>query len=222
VKVQDVMTSGVVWVFEDTPFKTVAEILTTRRFGAVPVVDVHEHLVGIVSETDLLGKEAYGSRHPDMGSMVSMIFRGTDREWVRKAEALVARDLMTARVHTAHPEEPLRSAVRRMAEERVKQLPVVDGGRVIGILARSDVIRVFTAPDPVLLARAGELLQRCAYVEPEHEVHVDVVDGVVRVTGTVNYESDTRVLEAIIGAMEGVIGVENRLRYRYVDPGKAR
>ena len=134
-RVRDVMTTKVVAVTPSTPFREVAELLLDHRIGAVPVIDDADGgLLGLISETDLITRQAYEGpdEHPGM---------------VHSRERL-ARELRTAPVETARPDDPLPVVARRMAEEGRRHLVVVDEcRRMLGIVCRRDLLREFARPD---------------------------------------------------------------------------
>jgi CBS domain-containing protein len=217
-KVQDVMTPAVVTVGPDTPFKEVVETLLTSSVSGVPVVDEKDTLIGMVTEADLLPKEAYGDRRRKKAlSLVADVLLGRESVWIEKAKGLVAGDVMSRSVVTVTPEENVRVAARRMIEEGVKRLPVVSDGRLVGIVSRPDLLSVFSRRDDSLAASIRALVRRCMYVEPDYLVEVSASEGVVTLEGIVRFQSDVDVLAAIVGAADGVVGVDNKLRYREKD-----
>lgn len=221
-RVSEIMTPAVVSIGPETPFKKIAQLLVDRDISSMPVVDEAGRLVGIVSESDLLRKEAYPSEPARRGlaRLLVRMLAGEDAA-VRRASALTARDLMTSPVITAKPEETVHALARRMVEERVKRVPVVADHHVVGMASRHDVMRIFVAGDRALRERIERVLRRSLYLPPEHNVSVTVKEGVARLEGTVQFESDIRVAEAIVGAVDGVIAVDNLLLYRRPDPTAA-
>ncbi|MGZ4103637.1 MAG: CBS domain-containing protein [Actinomycetota bacterium] len=223
-RVEDVMTRDVVTVREDAPFRDIVEKLLSNDISGMPVVDGNGRVVGIVSESDLLAKEAFPRGHGQsplsrLLAGVTDLREGANRE---KALGLDARDLMSGRVIKASPEEGLPAAARRMLEHGVKRLPVIKEGRLVGLISRHDVLRVFATTDGELAGVVSEFLRRCMYVPPDHLVRVRTEGGVVTLEGTVQHESDIRVVGSLVAALDGVIGVENHLLYRYPDPKPRR
>src|SRR5438270_8896033 len=151
--VKDVMATEVVAVRRETAFKEVAAVLRRYRVSALPVVDDAGRVLGVVSEADLLAKEALS----DPGPAAELVHRKD----VRKAGGLTAGDLMTSPPVTASPDDPVEQAARMMHFMRVKRLPVVNpGGQLVGIISRADVLAVFDRPD--------------------EDVRTDIVDGILR------------------------------------------
>ena len=117
-----------------------AAALRRYRVSALPVVDDTGKVLGVVSEADLLAKEALA----DPGPVAELVHRKD----VRKAEGLTAGDLMTRPPVTAAPDDPVEQAARMMHFMQVKRLPVVNsGGQLVGIISRADVFAVFDRPD---------------------------------------------------------------------------
>jgi len=121
--VKDVMTTQVTWVEQDTPFAAIAAALRRYRVSAFPVLDEESHVIGVVSESDLLNKMALGGGEDHMPGMITGILRHKQLE---KARGVTAGDLMTAPPVTASPEDTVEHAARLMYLRGVKRLPVVD------------------------------------------------------------------------------------------------
>ncbi|NUR98191.1 MAG: CBS domain-containing protein [Kribbellaceae bacterium] len=210
--VSDVMTSDVVTVAEDTPFKTVAATLAEHHISAVPVRSVHGGVAGVVSETDLLRKEQF-QRRPDRPWLL--------RKTRTKADALTARSLMTTPAVTIEGGCTLDEAARLMAARGITRLVVMDGDELTGIVTRSDLLRAFLAPDEEILARVRrEVVDRHLWDDPA-AVQVAVLDGVVTLTGQVERRSTVTFATDRVAAVDGVVGVRNELTWRFDDTTQA-
>ena len=144
--VKDVMTSRVVWVRKDAPYKEMAARLRENWVSAFPVLDDEGKVVGVVSEADLLTKEALDGGYDGMPGMITGLLR---RKEQGKARGITAADLMTHPAVTISPDAALESAARLMYKSKIKRLPVVDSdGRLTGIISRADVLSVFDRSDP--------------------------------------------------------------------------
>ena len=212
--VRDVMTTDVVVARTTTSFQELARILGERSISAVPVLDDADRLVGIVSESDLLLKEA-GRGGRETGGFFR---RWRDREDREKARGRVASDVMTTPAITIEDTAPVARAARVLHERRVKRLPVVDqDGRVVGIVSRADLLRVFLRTDAEIRravedALAGDL----RWIEPG-TVMVTVDSGVVTLRGVVEHRSQIPVLVGLAGTVDGVVGIDDRLTYQVDD-----
>jgi hypothetical protein len=144
------------------------------------VVDGDRHVVGVVSEADLLHKIEFVGEGPER-----RIFAGRRRREARaKAHGTLARDLMSAPAITIVPRATLTTAAKLMDDEQVKRLPVTDElGRLVGIVSRGDLLRVYLRPDTAVESDVvEEVLRRTLWVEVG-AVKVRVHDGVVTLSG---------------------------------------
>jgi CBS domain-containing protein len=211
--VRDVMSSPAVHVPPNAPLKAVAELLLSERISAVPVVNAGGHLVGIVSEEDLLAKQI------DSPAGVHAAWPATGHsahELRRRREALTAEQLMSSPVVCAHPDTTLRQAARTMCLRHLKRLPVVDGSSLVGMVSRSDLLRVYLVPDEHL-RRTAEHVLRGALALDSAGVAVGVRDGVVTVEGEVATHSEADLVARLLSRLDGVVGVEERVRWRVDD-----
>lgn len=217
-RVCDVMTSPVVTVTPDAKFADLVDRLLTANVSGLPVVDARGSLVGIVTEADLVSKEAYGYRRRRPLGLVSDYLRGHDPQWVRKAAGRTAREIMSAEVATASPDDDVAFAARLMLASHHKRLPVVDEGRVVGIVSRHDLLRPFGRGDDAVLKEIDDLLANVLRVPETHEASAAIAAGVVTLTGSVQWPSDIQLLEAVVARVPGVVAVDNRLTAREPDP----
>jgi len=209
-KVKDVMTGDVAYVKERTPYKELVRLLAERRVSALPVVDVNRHVIGIVSEADLLLKQQHPANH-----FQRFLLEGKRRRLERaKAQGATATELMTRPVVTVTPDTSLAEAARLLRKHLVKRLPVVDPlGRLVGIISRADVLKVFLRPDAEIRREIldevilGELLMGPSRFQ------VGVDDGVVTLQGRCERRNLIPVLVRAVQSVEGVVRVENRLGY---------
>lgn len=216
--VREVMTAPAIAVRADTPFKEIVNLLLEHGITGVPVVDEDGRLLGIVTQADLLDKEAYGPRPRHPLALVADLVANRDPSWRVKAAGQTAADLMTRRVLTATPRDDVRHAAYRMMDARVTRLPVVDDGRVVGVIARQDVLKVFHRDDASLLEVVASLLADGLLTPEDHAVTASVTDGVVTLEGDVARPTDLNVVEAMIWQIPGVVAVENRAVAREPEP----
>lgn len=210
-KVADVMTKDVLTVGPEEDFKTCARLLQSRDVSALPVVDAHGRLLGIVSEADLLAKERErGARRPFLG------IRWADEGGA--AGARTAGQAMTAPAISIAPTATIPEAARLMYREAVKRLPVVDrSGRVIGIVSRADLLKTFTRSDASIRKDIVEEVIKKALVIDPRAVTVQVHDGVVDLRGELESKTLCNVLVRMAERVEGTVGVESALTYRLDD-----
>jgi len=212
-KVRDVMSQKVVTVEADVTVRDAAQLMHRRDVSGLPVIDQDARLVGIITESDLLAKEAT----PESPRRISDRLKRR-RNGQGKAHAWLVSEAMTTEVVVAGPDDELRSAARRLAQKGVKRLPVVTDGRVVGVISRHDVIGVFNRDDHGLRQAVARFLEECGYGKPFADVEVRVGDGIVMLNGTVDYPSDIKIAGRLAGSVDGVIDVINRLGSRQPEP----
>jgi CBS domain-containing protein len=208
--VRDVMTTEVVTVEPSTPFKEIAARLAQHRISAVPVVDAGRRVLGIITEADLLLKQ----EHPDPKADISLIWTRRRRRERAKAAAAVAGKLMTAPAATVAPTATVTEAARRMHTAGVKRLPVVDEtGRLVGIVSRADLLKVFTRPDEAIRSQIiSEVIVGELMMDPSR-FFIEVDDGVVLLQGKVERSSLIPYLVRAVRHVEGVVRVEDQLSF---------
>ncbi len=209
-KVKDLMTSDVVYVKEDTPYKELVGLLAERRVSALPVVDSKRQVLGIVSEADLLLKQ----QHPADSFQRFLLGRKRRRLERAKAQGATAAELMTRPAVTVGPQATAAEAARLLHKHLVKQLPVTDPvGRLVGIVSRPNLLRVFLRPDQEIRREIVEDVIRRELLMGTERFDVAVHDGVVVLQGSCERRSLIPVLVRAVRAVEGVVRVEDRLGF---------
>lgn len=217
-KIADVMTAPVITVHPELPLKEVSRLLTTQAVSGVPVVDDDRVLLGMVTEADVISHEAYAGSRRGM-AMIRHYLRGHDPRWLRKSEGRTARDIMTRPVMSATGRMDVRHAARLMLEHGVNRLPIVDdAGRVVGIVARHDLLRFFWPGDQQVEAEVHEMLDDPWNDPGRYDITFTVQDGVVTLAGEVQFESDVKVVRSTVAHLPGVVAVDGDLRFRERDP----
>lgn len=211
--VSELMTTDVVSVRRDTTFTEIAKLLAEHGITAVPVVDDSDRPLGVVSEADLLRKEA--DRLDPAGLLPALHPPSAGRG---KADATTAEGLMTSPAVVARPEWTVVEAARAMEQNRVKRLPVVDGsGRLIGVVSRADLLRVFLRGDRTIREEiTSDILMRALGIPPT-AVTVHVVDGRVTLRGTVARRSTIAIALRLCRGVDGVVDVSERLAFEADD-----
>jgi CBS domain-containing protein len=208
--VSDVMTRTVVSVNGFAPFKDIVRKMQEHRVSAVPVVDEDDIVLGIVSEGDLILKE-----DADLEGEPRFLDGAHRRRDRSKATGRIASELITAPAITIGPDATLGEAARLMHRHAVKRLPVVDphGGSILGIVSRSDLLKVFLRTDAEIAQEIREdVIRRALWIDP-HAIRVVVRDGVVTMEGQLERRSLLPIVERLVLSTEGVVAVESRLSY---------
>ena len=209
--VKDVMTTRVVWVKKSAPFREMARALRDNRVSAFPVLDDEGKVIGVVSEADLLTKEALGGEHDGLPGIVTDLLHHKD---LVKARGITAGDLMTSPPVTAGPEDTVEHAARLMYTRKVKRIPVVDAdGHLAGILSRADVLAVFDRPDEDIRREVNAEILFDQVPDDPNRLSVAVKDGVVTLAGTPETEAIGHEIVDQTRHIQGVVAVRDRLNY---------
>jgi CBS domain-containing protein len=218
VMVRDVMTRDPITAEPSATVKDIAHIMLERDIRCVPVVDVGDILIGVVSESDLICRGGYPTaRSHHLADFVDGLSEHR-HHWSERSQGLTAGEIMTADLVTCRPEEPVAITTRRMLRMDVRTLPVVDNDRLVGVVSRHDLLRLFDRPDGEIRQRIEELLADPLWAPANHSAEFSVRDGVVILSGSVRRESDASVLASAVRQVPGVIEVVNRLSARGPTP----
>ena len=206
-KVMEVMTRDVVAVSPETPLREVARILSDARISGVPVVDAAGACIGVVSEWDLLAKQV--SRPESRGPLDWIFGEPRDPDEARRRAATTAREAMSSPAVTIESGRQVRDAAALMVDRDVNRLPVVADGKLVGIVSRADLVRAYLRRDDEIVAAVrDDVLRRTMWLDPA-DFEVTVHDGIVRVLGHVDRRSTARIIERLIGVVDGVAHVES-------------
>jgi CBS domain-containing protein len=213
--VRDVMTTRVIWVRETASFREMAATLRECRVSAFPVLDDTGRVIGVVSEADLLAKQALDGGEDGMPGMITGLLRRREQE---KARGVTAGDVMTSPAVTVRPEDTVEHAARVMYARKVKRLPVVDaGGHLVGIISRADVLAVFDRTDTQIRNEVmTDILHGEFLIDPK-EFTVRVKDGVVTLEGTAGTAVLGQEIVRRVRHVQGVVAVRDRLGYPPAD-----
>ena len=209
--VKDVMSALPVCVSTTASFREIAARLRECRVSALPVLDADGKVIGVVSEADLLVKEAVlGEPNVVWGFLAGLVHHAARA----KATGVTAADLMTSPAVTTGPDDTVEHAAQLMYDRKVKRLPVVGrDGRPLGIISRSDVLAVFSRPDEEIRREVTQDVIADGFFTDPARFTVTVQDGIVTLEGAPG--------SAVLGAgiadqvrhLEGVVDVRDRFTY---------
>ncbi|MFI7643641.1 CBS domain-containing protein [Nonomuraea sp. NPDC049400] len=216
--VADVMTRKVFSVTADTPFKAIAETLITGGVSAVPVTDDGNHVIGMVSEADLLRKEEFREEFYREGYRPPLRARLRHPKSRQKADGDTAADLMTSPAITVSPTASAVGAARLMDARGVKRLAVVaPNGRLVGIVSRRDLVKLFVRSDEEIAAEIrDDVLDRSLWVDTSG-VTVSVNNGVVTLSGQMDRRTEAGIAVRMTGRVNGVVDVVDKLTWKHDD-----
>lgn len=212
-RIGDVMTKDPVTVGPEALLKDVARLLDEHGISGVPVVGIGGVPLGVVSEADILSKEA--GADPDTRRRLGRLFgNAPDVEARAKLAARTAGESMSAPAMTARPEQSVAEAARTMIERGVNRLPVVDqSGSVVGIVTRADLVRAFTRPDDEIRREVEQDVILGSLWTPPGRVSVTVKNGEVTVEGRLETKLDAELLPRLVERVPGVVSVVANLSW---------
>lgn len=220
-RAKDVMSDGVMSILADATVFEAAELLVSARVSAMPVVDEQDQLVGILSEADLMRRAEIGTT-PHSGWLQRLLSDDAKRarDYVHSHSQRV-RDVMTRNVITVDADAKLGEVAERMLEHNIKRLPVVEEGRVVGIVSRSDLLQALMSREPKapVEQRSDEQIRRdvtgALAKQPWSSAwptNVLVSSGVVHLWGFVQSEVTRKAYRVAAENVAGVKSVKNHLR----------
>jgi CBS domain-containing protein len=213
-RVEQLMTRDVVTVGPQTSLKVVAGLLARHRISGVPVCDADGHVVGVVSEGDILWKEL--GLGAGGGGWIEWFLEDAYGRGQRVA-ARSAGEAMTSPALTIAPSATVSQAAKLMIGEGVNRLPVISDGRLVGIIARADLVRAFERSDEEIEHEISEdVLLHTLWVDPE-SVSIVVTGGEVTIAGEVENRSTSELIDAYVRRVPGVVGIESKLTWQVDD-----
>jgi CBS domain-containing protein len=211
-RVEDVMTSDVVTARPDTPLKEVAEQLSERGISGLPVVDDNGEVVGVVSEADVLVKEARST--PRRPGLLSWLLDSAEPREQLKLEARVAGEAMSKPAITIAPYASTAAAAGLMLEQGINRLPVVRSDRLVGIVTRADLVRAFARSDDEVIREVRKQVEYLLALSDDFsQVDVCLRGGDVWLTGRVRRRSSVDELRSHVARIPGVVGVVSKLTW---------
>ncbi|MFH6783295.1 MULTISPECIES: CBS domain-containing protein [Methylobacterium] len=224
--VRDVMTCEVASVRPDSSIEAAIALMLERRISGLPVLDDGGAVVGIVSEGDLFRRPELGTARPQPGWIQFVVDPDRMAEAYAKEHGRRVSDVMTRTLVAVSPDATLAEAAALLARHRIRRLPVVEHGRLAGIVARADLLRALQAAlrrprgtasrsDAEIRAAVAAAIAE-AGLFPAGRITVAVADGDVTLHGTLTGERQRAAVRAAAEAVPGVRMVRDGLAC--VDP----
>ena len=223
----DVMTRDVATVSPDTPLTAIAELLLSKRISGVPVVQPDGRLCGMVSEADVMWRAAGDQeRHRSWWANV-LSGRSLKASDFIKTHGTRAEDIMSRDVLTVREDTDIEDIIDLFERRRIKRLPVVRDDRLVGVVSRSDLLKILAgsrpepagqADDTALRDRLQELLAKQNWTD-RGRVNVVVENGVARFSGLVESEIERRALHVAALSITGIHTVEDALTVAHLPAG---
>ncbi len=220
-QVKDVMTKSPVGVGSHATLWDAIKIMLARNVSGLPVIDETGGVVGVLSEGDLLRRVELGTTRHEGSWFRNLFHPGGLAEGYKLAHARTVGDVMTANPVTIEPSAPLEQAVSLMEERRVKRLPVVESGKLVGILSRADFLRALApmlAPTYEEPATSDAEIERAIRDELHRQswatnsaITVTAQNGHVTLTGTILSEAQRDAVRVLAENVNGVRSVADNL-----------
>lgn len=224
-QVGEIMTHAVISVREDTTIAEAAGLMLQHHISGLPVCDSEGALVGIVTEGDLLRRAETGTEKKHGRWLEFLLGPGRLAEEYSDAHARKVGEVMTQDVATIDVHQPVTEIVRLMEKHRVKRLPVIERGKLVGIVSRANLVQALVgalvretprpANDNEIYDRITAELKKQPW-GPRFSVVVHVKDGIVALGGTITDERERTALVVLAENMPGVKAVQDNLVW--VDP----
>lgn len=222
---KDIMTRRVITVGAETSVQEIAQTLLQRSISAVPVVDAAGAVIGIVSEGDLIRRREVGTDEVRHSWWLGLLNdRATLAKDFLKTHGKAAKDVMTKDVVSVSLETPLAEIARLMEKNHIKRVPVVDGGKLVGLISRANIVRQIASAkelhvesyidDTALKREVQEILDQEPWASPGTS-SVTVSEGVVEFWGTVNSDEERQASRV---AVQELAGVKEVVDHRQVRP----
>lgn len=215
-QVRDVMTKHVVTVNPDASVREVARVLLNNRISAVPVLDSQGHLLGVLSEGDLMRRTESGTE--DRRSWWLSFMAELRAESFVKSHGLTAKEVMTREVVSVSEEMPLEEVATLLERHRIKRVPVMRDGKLVGIVSRANLLHGLAVQHPMQENPKDDRAIRAAIMATleqlglaRHFLNVVVSDGAVQLWGATQSESERDAVRIAAETTPGVRRVENNL-----------
>lgn len=215
----DVMTTAVITVRPETSIHEIAKLLCDHHISGVPVIDDGERLLGIVSEGDLIGHAQLAGEQRRSWWQTFLSGPTVLAQHYAKSHGRTASDVMTKEVVTVLETTSVADTARALEQHRIKRVPVLRNGRLVGIVTRSNLLQVLATTDVskpmnvadrIIRERLNEELeeQPWAYLLSKNIV---VENGVVHLFGIVQSDEERHAIRLAAENQAGVKAVEDHL-----------
>lgn len=221
-KAADVMTRNLVSVPPDATVADAVKTMLDRGVSGLFVVDSAGELAGVLTEGDLMRREELGTERHRPWWLRMLVSPGRQAADFTHAHSRRVADVMTRQVFTVDVHAPLPEVVECMERHRIKRVPVRESGRMVGVITRSDLLRVLastvragaspSADDRTIRSTILDALQDESWA-PCSTVNVTVVDGVADLWGTITSEEERRAICVLAENTPGVAKVNDHLVY---------
>lgn len=224
----DVMTTQVITVTPEATIHTAARLLADNHISGLPVVDANDAVIGIVSEGDLLRRAEIGTGARRRAWWLELL--SSTRELAQaytKEHARAVKDVMSTRVVSVSEDTPLDEIADLLERNRIKRVPVLKDGKLVGIVSRANLIRALASAAPaqrVQGSRDDRAIRDAVLAELRGHrwslprQNVIVADGIVHLWGVIESDEEGRAIRVAAESVPGVKRVESHLEFPPVIP----
>lgn len=207
-RISELMTTDVITVGPETPLKEAARRMLQAGISGLPVTSDEGELLGIITEADFVKTEANRGVRKRAG-----LLRWFVNEGGMPSHSRVVGDVMSRPVLTVGPDDKHPEAARLLTRNNIKRLPVVDDGRLVGLVSRTDLLRSFVRPDKAIVDEVtDEVMRRVLWIDPGR-VSVSCHEGDVSLSGHLETRADAELLVSLTERLDGVASVESQLTW---------
>jgi CBS domain-containing protein len=222
----DVMVRDVVTVHPDTDVAEVVKLLSKHDVSALPVVDARNHLLGVISEADLVRRVEIGTEKHRPWWVEAITGASSLAQDFAKSHGKKVSELMTKDVVSATEAIPLSDIATLFERKRIKRVPIVRNGKLVGIVSRSNLIQALASAigqneneaaldsDRQIRHELLDCLEQQPWTEFESR-NVIVSNGVVHIWGLVGSEAERKALIALAEGVSGVSRVSDEMIAAY-------
>jgi len=144
-RVRNIMTTDVVKAYPDTPVNQIARLMSDLQISGLPVVDDNDQVLGVITELDMILRNTRFKMPTFFTILDSIIYLERPSHVRKRLENMLgttAREIMSSPAFTVTPESTLEELAELMVERRMNPIPVIEANRLVGIVSRSDIIRL--------------------------------------------------------------------------------
>ncbi len=218
-KAQDVMVRDVVTVGPDTSVAEAVSLLVEHDTSALPVVDADDNLIGILSEADLLEREELGAEHHHLWWIETLMPASKLAKEFAKSHGKKVSEVMSTDVITATAVTPVPEIAALLERYRIKRVPIVSDGKVVGMVSRSNLIQALASSRPSEPKSGTDHSIRLELLDwlgkqkwtDFGSRNIIVQDGVVHLWGLISSESERKALTALAEGVPGVSDVADEM-----------
>ena len=224
-KAKDVMTRYVISITPDSSIAQAIARMVNHGVSGMPVIDEDGRLLGMITESDFLRRvetDTDSERQSSRRWGELLLGAGAGAEVYSRTHGRRVRDVMSEEVITASPDASLGDIVGLMEQNAIKRIPVLEDGRVVGVVSRSDLmtavaerlneVKPHPASDQAIRARISSEMKQQTWA-PLHSVKVTVHEGIVELNGIVYDERQRSALHVLVRNVDGVSDIRDKLKY---------